>query len=91
MSCTIYPFITITQLFLGDISDVALLQLQCWDLEHEHNEVQSECNDVLLLLHQSKLETDTLHHNVALAIKCMQLATQHLCPEAMRSDNGEDR
>jgi hypothetical protein len=89
--CTIYPLVPITQLFVGDISDVALLRLQCWDLEREHDEARSERNEVLLLLHQSKLETDTLRHNAASAIEFMQLATQHLHPEATRLDNREDR
>jgi hypothetical protein len=70
---------------------VALLRLQCWDLERERDEARSERDEVLLLLRQSKLETDSLRHNAASAIKCMQLATQHLHPEETRSDSGEDR
>ena len=70
---------------------MALLRVQCWDLERERDEARSERDEVLLLLHQSKLETDMLRHNVASAIKCMQLATEHLHPEATRSKNGEDR
>lgn len=70
---------------LDHSTDLELLQFQCWDLEQERDEALAKRDDawrerdeVVLLLHESRLETATCHQDAASAAKFMQLATQHL-------------